>query len=326
MRGAHWLDHLVSLASGRRRVFRGGWGDERLLDRLATVSRFEEPPPAIHLRWQPARTEGAVTITDGWFDAPVAELPAPARRAVVRRLAPAAATRAPRPVYVVLGSSGDEGWSLRDRVWRPLVAEGAIEAILLENAMYGARRPEGQKGADIRTVAEQLLMNVSMVEEARALLDWLAAEGHDRAGIAGYSMGGSMAALVAAVTPRPIAAAVFAAGLSGVPVFTEGLLSLGIDYAALGEGARARMGRIFGVADLDRHPPPRHAGATMLVGARRDGYVFADQVTALHRRWPGSELRWIDSGHAGALLFRAGVLRRAARDAMERLAYQGSAA
>jgi pimeloyl-ACP methyl ester carboxylesterase len=221
----------------------------------------------------------------------------------------------------VLASSGDEGWSLRDRVWRPLVATGELEAYFIENAMYGARRPPGQRGADVRTVSDHLLMNVSMVEESRALLDHLAHIGHARLGIAGYSMGGSMAALVAAVTPRPLAAAVLAAGASGIPVFTEGLLSRGIDYAALGgDGARERIGRIFGVADLHRHPPPRRPEAAILVAARRDGYVFAAQVSALHTRWPGSELRWIDTGHAGALLFHGDVLRAAARDAMARLA------
>ena len=319
MLSGHWLDHLASLASGRRRVFKGGWGDERLIERLATVARFEQAPPAIDMRWERPRLEGAVAVTDGWFDAPVAELPEPARRALVRRLAPSAPCSRPRPAYVVLASSGDEGFALRDRLWRPLVARGDLEAFFIENAMYGARRPAGQKGADIRTVSDHLLMNVSMVEEARALLEHLAREGHVRLGIAGYSMGGSMAALVAAVTPRPLAAAIFAAGASGVPVFTEGLLSRGIDHDALGRGARARIGRVFGVADLDRHPPPRRPEAAVLVAGRSDAYVFAAQVSALHARWMGSELRWVDTGHAGALLLRGDVLRRAARDAMDRL-------
>lgn len=318
--GSHWLDHLVALASGRARVYRAGWGDASLLASLATPARFEEDPPAIRITWRSFEVQRSLRIRDGSFPAPVAELPAPARTALVRHLAPAAPAPRPRPVYVVLASSGEEGFAMRERLWRPLVAEGEIEVVLLENAMYGARRPEGQRGADVRTVSDQLLMNVSMVEEARALLDWLAREGHDRTGIAGYSMGGSMAALVAAVTPRPIAAAVFAAGRSGVPVFTEGLLSRGIDHAALGASARARLGEIFGVADLDRHPTPRRPEAAVLVGARRDGYVRAAEVTALHHAWPGSELRWLDTGHAGGLLFRGDELRRAARDAMARLA------
>ncbi|APR77755.1 Hypothetical protein A7982_03102 [Minicystis rosea] len=316
----HWLDHVVAFTSGRARVFTGGWGDDALIERLATALRFEDEPPALHVRWQSAITEGAVTVRDGWFDAPVVELPRGARSGVVRWLAPSTRAAQPRPVYVVLASSSDEGWSLRDRLWRPLVAEGAIEAIFLENAMYGARRPDGQRGSNIRTFSDHLLMNVSMVEEGRGLLAWLARRGHDRTGIAGYSMGGSMAALVAALTPEPVAAAVFAAGASGVPVFNEGLLSRGIDFAALGgDRARDRIARVFGLADLQKHPVPRRPEAALLVAGRRDGYVFATQVDALHARWPGSELRWVDTGHAGALLFHGDVLRSAARDAIHRL-------
>jgi dienelactone hydrolase len=319
---AHWLDHAVAVLSGRRRVFTAGWGDEKLIARLTDTARFEEAPRPITVRWETPRREGNVLVADGAFDAPVAELPAPARRALVRRLTPALHPRQgrPRPLYVVLASSGDEGWATRDRVWRPLVASEAVEAIFLENAMYGARRPEGQRGTSIRTVSEHLLMNLSMVEEGRALLDLFAREGRAQLGIAGYSMGGSMAAVVAAVTPRPLAAAIFAAGCAAGPVFTEGLLARGIDFAALGgEPGRARLGQVFGVADLDRHPAPRRPDAVVMVAARRDGYVFPAQVEALHARWPGSELRWVDSGHAGTLLLHAEALRQAALDALDRL-------
>lgn len=324
---AHWLDHIVAFASGRRRLFMHGWGDEAVLARLATVARFEEPPSAITLDWSPPRREGAVEVSDGTFLSPIADLPQEARRAHVRRLLPAKLRRGerPLPMYVVLAASSDEGFRARTWLWRPLIERGAFGVLMLENAMYGLRRPKGQKGPSIRTVSDHLLMNASMVEEGRALLDWLAAEGHTRLGVAGFSMGGSMAALVAAVTPRPLAAAILAAGRSASPVFTEGLLARGIDFEALGEGsggvvgARERLGKLFAVADLERHPVPRRPDATLLVAGRRDGYVFPAQAEALHRLWPGSELRWAASGHAGALLANAPALRKAATDAMERL-------
>jgi hypothetical protein len=90
---------------------------------------------------------------------------------------------------------------------------------------------------------------------------------------------------------------------------------------ALGGGAagRARLADLFGEADLDRHPPPRRRDAVVIVGARRDGYVFPDQVEALHALWGTSELRWLDTGHAGAFMLHGDALRRAALDAMRRL-------
>jgi predicted alpha/beta hydrolase family esterase len=113
-----------------------------------------------------------------------------------------------------------------------------------------------------------------------------------------------------------------AAGLSGVPVFNEGLLSRSVELSALGgpERGRARLAELFGAADLDRHPPPRRPEAAVLVGARRDGYVRADQIEALAARWRGSELVWLDTGHAGALVRHGAALRAAALRALDRLA------
>ncbi|MFO0762395.1 MAG: alpha/beta hydrolase family protein [Byssovorax sp.] len=327
VRAAHWLDHVAAWAAGRKRLFKEGWGDEALLGRLGPATRFEEAPARVAVTWSKVRAEGRMDAEDGRFTSPVAELPPASREVVVRRLLPRGAASSARrpPIYVVLGASGEEGFGMRTRLYRPLVEAGQLGVVLVENALYGARRPAGQKSAWIRTVGEQLLMNLAMVEEARALLDALEAEGYDRRGITGFSMGGAMAALVAAVTPRPIAAAIFAAGGSGVPVFNDGLLATGIDFDALGRGhggvagARARIAEIFGAADLVVHPRPRRPDAAVIVAAQRDGYVFAEHAEALHAHWAGSELRWADTGHAGLLLFHAGLLRQAALDAMSRL-------
>jgi Alpha/beta hydrolase domain containing 18 len=320
-RSVHWLDRLAGALS-RRRLFSGGWGDEEVLAQVAAIARFHEPPPVARMTWGSWRREGRVRVTDGVFPAPLSGLPLCARRALVRRFAPARAEKGRRrPVYIVLAASGDEGFSGRTRLWRPLVERGEMEVLLLESAMYGGRRPVGQSGAAIRRVSEHLLMNLSTVEETRALVEHLNEDGYDRIGLAGFSMGGSSAALAAAVVSRPLAVAVLGAGRSVVPVFTEAMLSRDIEFAALGggESARARLADLFGHADLDRHPPPRRLDAVVIVGAKRDGYMFPEQVKALHALWPASELRWLDTGHAGALVYHRDALRRAAVDAMARL-------
>jgi hypothetical protein len=320
--GVHWLDHAAGLLSRRRRLFAGGWGDEAVLARVPTIARFEEAPRVAEIAWERPRRDGAVVLTDGSFDAALPGLPPCARRAYVRRLAPAApAGGRRRPVYVALAASGDEGFAQRTRLLRPLAAHAGIELVLLESAMYGLRRPSGQRGSAIRTVAEHLLMNLSTVEEARALVEHLARAGHERIGLVGFSMGGTSAAMAAAVTRRPLAVAVLGAGRSAVPVFTRGKLSRSIEFDALGgyEAACPRLAHLFGGADIDRHPPLVRPDAAVIVGARRDGYVFAGEVLALHALWARSELRWIDTGHAGAFAIHGGALRRAALEAMARL-------
>ncbi len=315
-----WLDRCAALASGKRRLFTGGWGDEALVNRLVET-RLDGEPYAVEPVWGAAKRQGGVVVSDGWFESPFPGLPPEAARAHLRRLSPASDSGEELPAYVVLASSGDEGWAMRSRVWQPLVERGVCEVLLLENPMYGLRRPAGQLGPKIRTVAEHLVMNVGTIAEARALLASLTRQGRRRLGIAGYSMGGCMAAVVAALARQPLAAAIFAAGRSAVPIFTEGLLADGIDFAALG-GRGPGCGRIaslFSLIDLDRLAPPERPDAAVLVAAKRDGYVFADEVDALATCWRGSELRWVDTGHAGALLFHASTLRQAAVDALARL-------
>lgn len=318
-RSVDWLDRCAALASGRRRLFTGGWGDERLIEELSAVAFDAEPSP-IAIAWGAPRREGPIIVSDGGFDSPLPGLPEASARAHVRRLAPRE-VGSDLPVYVVLAASGDEGWSMRTRIWRPLVARGLCEILLLENPLYGVRRPAGQRGTNIRTVAEHLLMNVATIVEGRALVAELIRSGRTRVGISGFSMGGCMAAVVAACTPHPLATAIFAAGRSAVPIFTEGLLAEGIDFDALGGHGPgcARIAALFAQVDLDRLPAPRRPEAAVIVGGRRDGYVFGELVEELADCWTGSELRWIDSGHAGALLFHAPVLRRAAVDALSRL-------
>jgi dienelactone hydrolase len=321
-RAVHWLDHAVSAVLHGRRLFSAGWGDEEVLARMPAIARFSEPARAAEIAWGRPRRRGAVVVTDGSFAASLPGLPSCASRAFVRRLAPAAPARGRRrPAYVALAASGDEGFAQRTRLFRPLAARAGIEVILLESAMYGLRRPRGQRGAAIRTVAEHLLMNLSTIDETRALVEHLAREGHDRIGVVGFSMGGAAAALAAAVTARPLAVAVLSAGRSVVPAFIEGKLSRSVDFDALGgdDEARARLAALFGAADLDRHAAPLRRDAVVIVGGRRDGYVFPEEVEALHAHWRTSELRWLDTGHAGAFIYHRAALRRAALDAMARL-------
>ena len=44
--------------------------------------------------------------------------------------------------------------------------------------------------------------------------------------------------------------------------------------------------------------PRPHTAAAVVVGGLGDGYIPQSAVTDLHDHWPGSQLRWIDAGHA----------------------------
>jgi Alpha/beta hydrolase domain containing 18 len=130
-------------------------------------------------------------------------------------------------------------------------------------------------------------------------------------------MGGSVAGLVAATAPFPVAAMLCATGINGASVLTRDLLSRQVHWDRLGNprAARARFAEQCGRISLDCLRPPVNPAAAILVGYTHDGYVDQAGVKALHRHWSGSTLRWVPGGHISAVAFRPSAMRQATEDA-----------
>ena len=314
---AHPLDLLIAWMSRWSKLFKQGWGDESLLTRLSTDVSYTDPPSSISIAWSRARERRGVVHRDGAFASPLTLLPKEASTAHVR-----AWTRAGHDAAVViLAASRDEGYQVRERVFGPLIERG-IDLYFMENPFYGLRRTRG--GPSLITVSDHGLMVLGMVLEARALLEHLRSR-YPRPAIAGYSMGGHMAAITAAVSPFPLACAAMAAGASASSVYTRGLLSWSVDFSALGGGstqraaAQARLRQLFAVADVTCFPAPMRADAAVIAGCQRDGYVLRTETERLHQHWPGSTLRWISAGHFSALVSSRRTLCDCVADAVEKL-------
>lgn len=319
----HLIDRFLAVTDHRKpRFFAGGFGDAALLDeRVAAFSQLR-PIDDIDIDWgPPSKTKYAIE-RDGVFTSPAqGRLPQEAKRAVVRAIFPPHGARGRAVVW--LAATNDEGWTMRRNVALPLAREG-ITSVILENPYYGARRPRGQARADLHTVADQAAMNGATIVEARALLRLLGRE-HAKLAIAGFSMGGQMAALVGSTYPDDVGTIALAAGDTAVPIFLEGVLERAVHWDILAreagsrERARARLAEVFDAASLARQPIPRRCDAAILVAGDRDGYVSAESVRRLHALWPGSELRWLSAGHASAYLFCKAAWRAAVRDSFARL-------
>jgi hypothetical protein len=122
-------------------------------------------------------------------------------------------------------------------------------------------------------------------------------------------MGGHMAAKVGALSAMPLAIACLVTPHSAAAVFTEGLLknycawhTLGRELGGAGN-ARRLMRELLHLTDIRLLSFPARPQGIFMVGARKDAYIPRESVRLLHEHWPGSTLRWIDSGHVGAFLF-----------------------
>ncbi|MBS2022081.1 MAG: alpha/beta hydrolase family protein [Deltaproteobacteria bacterium] len=327
-RSTHWLDRAYAALSSRHKLFSEGWGDERVIESLASGRFFADEIAAIGPAFGPARREGSLEVRDGSCTSPLSRLPDATRTMHLRWLRASASSgpttlsaRAtqPRRAALLLAGSREEGYGRRTSVFAPLAREG-IDLFLLENPFYGLRRPPGQVGGNVRTVAEQMLLNLGMIEESRSLLAWMA-QRHERITIAGYSMGGHMALCAGVLAGRDVGIAAMAAGSSPVPIYTRDLLSRSVDFEALArsrgttiDDARARLAELFGRADATLLPPPRVPSRAVLVAIERDGYVSLAECERLHAHWPGSTLRRVPGGHVSAMFTQRAALRSAVRD------------
>jgi hypothetical protein len=315
--GVHPLDVVAAWLTCGSKLFSRGWGDESLLADLSERTSFAHPPGSIHVDWSTGASVNKKVRRDGTFTSPLRELPKQARTVHVRTWSQAGNTAA----CVILAASRDEGYKMRERIFAALVSQG-LDLYLPENPFYGLRGTTSSASLD--TFSKHVLMNLGMVWEARALLEYLR-NSYQKLGVAGYSMGGHMAAITAAVCPFPIACAALATGASAAPIYTQGLLSWSIDLSALaGETglqskANERLRRLIEVADLTRYTPPLRTDAAVLVGNLRDGYVLGTEIQRLHDYWPGSELRWLQAGHVTAVIRGRSLLCRAVADATGRL-------
>jgi hypothetical protein len=312
--GTHPLDLIVAWLARRSKLFSLGWGDEAIFARLSDRFSYSAPPSPIVLNWGACVDHRGIARRDGTFLSPLQLLPESSRTVHVRSWTGVGHEAA----CVFLAASRDEGFRLREHVFGGLSAR-RFDLYFLENPFYGARRT--LQGPTQMTVSDQGLMALGMVLEARALLENLRLK-YPKLLVAGYSMGGHMAAITAAVTPFALGCAALATGASASSIYTRGLLSWSVDFDALVDppgsrtSAKARLAQLFDVADLTRYPLPARPQATVIAGCKRDGYVFSRETERLHQHWKGSTLRWIPAGHFSALI----TSRRALCDCIEEVA------
>uniref|UniRef100_UPI001F576D3F alpha/beta hydrolase family protein n=1 Tax=Anaeromyxobacter terrae TaxID=2925406 RepID=UPI001F576D3F len=317
----HLLDLIFGVAIRGHRFFEDGWGDRALCAAADPELLLRRRTRPIEVRLGPGKRAHGGLVHDATFESPEERLPPCARTARMKLLLPEGELRG---VFVHLAASGDQGFGMRLRFAEPLLAHG-VGAAVLENAYYGARRPERQLRHAVRSVADMHLMAAATFLEGRALLRWLRdALGTERVGVTGYSMGGQLAAMVGAASSFPVAVVPVAPACSPDSVLREGVLRHVPSWPKLareGESEEAvrevllAMASQFSVTSL---PAPVYPEAAIVVGTAADGFVPPSDMRRIAEHW-GAELRWLPAGHVSAIFRHQGAMRQAMLDALERL-------
>ncbi|MEM9693035.1 MAG: alpha/beta hydrolase family protein [Myxococcota bacterium] len=306
-----WLDLFFARARRRATVFRHGWGDRSLLESEPTS--LLEPWPRVPFGYRGGFRLGGFRCDDWEARSPEVRLPPTGRRFRLRRLAPHG-TRIETEL-LLLGSWGDEDFDLRRKIFAPLLLHSPRLALLfLEMPLYGRRRRLGQRGPNLLRVSDLILLGRTAIREARACLLFREAFS-ERLAVAGFSMGGQLAAKVAAVTPRPIGVAAIAPALHPAAVFIDGPLRREIDFAALGPDGERHLAEILRRQSVAELPSPAAPSRAVVVATRHDAIVPPANAVAIARHWRVRP-RWLEHGHVSAVLRGARVIRAAVHDCL----------
>lgn len=314
------MPHFVDTAAGlflrigpaRSRIFPDGWGDRALIDMLNDPTLLGEPVPEADIVWGRKEEHRGHRLTRGQFQSPSASLlPAEARVVVFERMEPPSGTA---PLVILLPAWNDHGFEQR-RTVATLLLEHGVGSIIFDLPLYGSRRVTGERQQAIRTVADFALMGFGGIRDALSLARSL----RRTHGFAGFSMGGNLAALAAAVSPTPVAMAGLAASHSPGPVYLDGVLSNAIVWDALGgRNAEPLLRELLTTASALGYDPRPHHRSAVLLAAEADGFVPFDAARALADHW-SAELRTLPGGHATALWRHRPTFARAIADAFGRL-------
>jgi Alpha/beta hydrolase domain containing 18 len=298
--GVRWLDLLHARYHNDDLFFSDGWGDPETLA-LPLVQKLA-PAPADASKVEPGDSVRVLRFESPWS----VKLPQASKIAEALVVLPDE-WNYQTPVCIQLAATGDEGFSERKRVVATPLRELGIGSVILENPFYGCRRPTDQNKTYLRTVSDLWIMGLAIVAEARALLGWLRGQGFQNLGVCGVSMGGAMAGQTVALTSEPLAMCACIAPHCATPVFLEGVLSNYVNWEALGgEAGRKALAEQLDGSDLRLFPPPNRPDACVWLAAKKDAYVDPSSSQLAAESWPGSKLRWLNSGHVGTAMFYKG--------------------
>jgi len=237
-----------------------------------------------------------------------------------------------QPVSVMFPATGDHSfWRRRIFSAIPLLEQAGIASLLLENPLYGDRRPRGQFRSNLKNVFDLYVMGALIQFETVVLLNWLERSNLGPLGLSGMSMGGHMASLASTVWPKPLALVNYLGPATASGVFTRGVLSLSCNWKAIRNQIQQYHPNIItnekeyleklmdDVTGIFHYKPPVCTKAAILLAATDDAYVPLEDIQIFKDFWPDAELRYMNSGHIGSFLFGQKEFIKAIIDSFERV-------
>ena len=177
-----------------------------------------------------------------------------------------------------------------------------VDIVHLALPFHGRRMPDGSLFSGELFWTADLVRSMEGVRQAvfdaRSLVAWLRAEGYERVGVTGLSLGGSLTMLLATLAPTPDFIIPIIAHLRLAEVLEDAPIMWRVksDLEAWGAGRHARA-EIFRRLGLSSYAPRLAPERQLWIEAEDDVYINAQLVREQWRAWGTPPIHWVSGGH-----------------------------
>ena len=198
---------------------------------------------------------------------------------------------------------------------RPFVRAG-FSVAFVAHPLHFERTPPGTYSGELVVSADVVLTVEAFrqgVIDMIGAANWLRAGGHRTIGVFGYSLGGYLAGIMAAVRDDWAFAVLGGAGDSPVSPILDTSLGRNIreDLEACGMLDRAKLSRAWRVISPAAFRPLVAKERILLIAGRYDRIMLPASVRRLWRAWGRPPIHWMNRGHYALLATNRGLMSRA---------------
>ena len=198
---------------------------------------------------------------------------------------------------------------------RPFVRAG-FSVAFVAHPLHFERTPPGAYSGELVVSADVVLTVEAFrqgVIDMIGAANWLRAKGHGTIGVFGYSLGGYLAGIMAAVRDDWAFAVLGGAGDSPVSPILDTPLGRNIreDLGACGMLDRAKLMRAWKVISPAAFRPRISKERVLIIAGRYDRIMLPASVRRLWRAWGRPPVRWMNRGHYALLATNRGLMSHA---------------
>ena len=198
---------------------------------------------------------------------------------------------------------------------RPFLRAG-FSVAFVAHPLHFERTPAGSYSGEFVVSADVVLTVEAFRQGVIDLIgtaDWLRERGHGRIGVLGYSLGGYLAGIMAAVRGDWAFAVLGGAGDSPVSPILDTALGKNVreDLQACGMLEDGRLMRAWKIISPGAFRPrlPKHR--ILMVAGRYDRIMLPQSVRRLWKAWDRPPLHWLNRSHYTLLATNGGLLSHA---------------